>query len=188
MTVGVTAVAPTSQDAMDQVSGRLAAVITGTRALGVDQRDIQTAGLSLQPIFRARPRPDEPQEIEAYRGSNSVAITVRDLARAGLVLDAASRNGANVIGGLRFGLSNTEAVRQEALAAAVRDAERKARAIASAAGVNIAGVQSIAEEGVAPPQPVTRAAAAPAAAEAVAPPLEPGELVIRARVRATYNI
>ena len=187
--VGVTAVAPSSQAAMDQVSQRLAEVIAGTRALGVEARDIQTAGLSLQPVFRPRTRPDDPQEIESYRASNSVTITVRDIGQAGTVLDAASRNGANVIGGLRFGLANTEAPRQQALTAAVREAERKARAVASAAGVNVAGVLSIVEEGVGAPQPVARAApAGPAAAELVPPPVEPGELVIRARVRASYSI
>src|SRR4051812_7716419 len=186
--VGVAATAPTSEEALDQASTRMAQVIAATRALGVEQRDIQTSGLSLQPIFRQRARPDDPQEIESYRASNNVTITVRDLQRAGTVLDAASRSGANVIGGVRFGLANPDAARQEALGAAVRDAERKARGMASAAGVNITGLQSIAEDSVATPQPVARAAAAPAAAEAVAPPVEPGELIVRARIRATYNI
>ena len=93
-----------------------------------------------------------------------------------------------MISGIRFGLANPDAARQEALGAAVRDAERKARGMASAAGVNITGVQSIVEDNVATPQPVARAAAAPAVSEATAPPVEPGELIVRARVRATYNI
>jgi uncharacterized protein YggE len=188
VSVGVTATAPTSEEALDQASARMAQVIAATRALGVEQRDIQTSGLSLQPIFRQRVRPDDPQEIESYRASNNVTITVRDVQRAGAVLDAASRSGANVISGIRFGLANPDAARQEALGAAVRDAERKARGMASAAGVNITGVQSIVEDNVATPQPVARAAAAPAVGEATAPPVEPGELIVRARVRATYNI
>ncbi len=189
VSVGVTVVSPASQDAMDQVSLRMTDVIASARALGVQDRDIQTSGLSLQPIFRQRTRADEPQEIEAYRASNNVSIIVRDIARAGTVLDAASRGGANVIGGVRFGLSNVDDIRRDALANAVRDAERKARAIASAAGVNITGVLSIAEEGVAVPRPVAQTdSVRGAAAEAVAPPVEPGELVIRARVRASYGI
>lgn len=189
VTVGVTATSASSQDAMDEVSTRLAAVIASARALGIEDRDIQTTGLSLQPIFRPRTRADEPQEIDSYRASNNVSLTVRDVARAGTVLDAASRSGANVIGGLRFGLSNLDELRRQALANAVREAERKARAIASASGVNIAGVLSISEDGGSAPQPVARADALRAApAEAVAPPVEPGELVVRARVRASYSI
>ena len=186
-TVGVTAISQSPQDAMDQVSQRLADVIASARTLGVEERDIQTTGLSLQPNYRPRARPEDPQEIDSYRASNSVSITIRDLSRAGAVLDAASRAGANVIGGLRFGLSNTDALRQQALAAAVRDAASKARAIATAAGVNISGVISITEDSFAP-QPVARAAPALAQADAVPPPVEPGELIIRARVRASYGI
>jgi uncharacterized protein YggE len=188
VTVGVTVVSASSQDAMDQVSQRLADVIASARALGVEARDIQTTGLSLQPISRPRP-PPEPPEIEAYRASNNVSLTVRDIARAGMVLDAASRSGANVIGGLRFGLSTLDELRRQALANAVREAERKARAVATAGGVNITGVISIMEEGVAVPRPLAQADAVRAApAEAVAPPVEPGELVIRARVRVSYSI
>jgi len=189
VTVGVTVVSPSSQDAMDQVSQRLTDVIASARALGVEARDVQTTGLSLQPIFRPRPRSDEPPEIEAYRASNNVSLIVRDIARAGMVLDAASRSGANVIGGLRFGLSTVDELRRQALANAVREAERKARAVASAGGVNISGVISIAEEGVAVPRPLAQADAVRAApAEAVPPPVEAGELVIRARVRVSYSI
>jgi uncharacterized protein len=189
VTVGVTVVAPTSQDAMDQVSQRLTDVIASARAQGVEARDIQTTGISLQPVFRARPRPDEPPEIEAYRATNNVSITVRDVGRAGVVLDAASRSGANVIGGLRFALSNVDELRRQALADAVREAERKARAIANAGGVSISSVLSIVEEGGAVPQPVARTATLlQAPAEGVAPPVEPGELIVRARVRVSYGI
>ncbi len=189
VTVGVTVVAPTSQDAMDQVSQRLTDVSASARALGIEDRDIQTTGLSLQPIFRPRPRSDDPPEIDSYRASNNISLVVRDVSRAGIVLDAASRSGANVVGGLRFGLSNLDELRRQALANAVREAERKARAMASAAGVSISGVLSISEDGLAAPQPLGRADALRAApAEAVAPPVEPGELVVRARVRASYAI
>src|SRR4051794_4581069 len=51
ISVGVTAVAPTSQAAMDEVNRKLAGVVSGARALGVDNRDLQTSGLSLQPIY-----------------------------------------------------------------------------------------------------------------------------------------
>jgi uncharacterized protein YggE len=175
---------------MDQVSQRLTDVIASARALGVESRDIQTTGLTLQPIFRPRVRSDDPPEIEAYRASNNVSLTVRDIGRAGAVLDAASRNGANVIGGLRFGLSTLDELRRQALANAVREAERKARAMASAAGVNMGAVISIVEEGVQAPRPLAQAEAVRAApADAFAPPpVEPGELVIRARVRASYSI
>ncbi|MBM2811136.1 MAG: hypothetical protein HW416_1895 [Chloroflexi bacterium] len=191
VTVGATALAPASQDAMNEVSRRLAAVIAAAKGLGIEDRDVQTTGLSLQPIYRARPRGDDgPQEIESYRASNNVSLTVKDISRASAVLDAASNSGANVIGGLRFGLQNQEQLRLQALAAATTDADRKARAIASAAGLSLKGVISITEDSIQAPRPFAEGVrAAPAiGGDSPAPPVESGELVIRARIRSSYGI
>lgn len=192
VSVGVTSIAPTAQEAMSEVNRRMAAVVAGAKALGVQDRDVQTSGLALQPVYRTRIRGDDlPPEIEAYRASNSVSLTVRDLARASTVLDSATTNGANVIGGLRFGLSNVEELRIQALARATANADAKARAIAGAAGVSIRGIMSIAEEGVSVPRPQAEAVMAlraVPAADAAPPPVEGGEMIVRARIRASYHI
>jgi uncharacterized protein len=192
VSVGVTAVQPTSQGAMNEVNGKLAAVVAAVRALGVESRDIQTSGLSLQPIYRPRgPRDDAPPEIEAYRASNGLTITVRNIDQAGPVLDAANANGANVFNGVRFGLSNVDELRMQALALATSNAGAKAQAIANGAGVRITGVLQLAEEGVAVPRPAavsdTGRAGFAQAPEAPAV-VEAGEMVVRARVRAQYSI
>jgi hypothetical protein len=188
--VGVTQVAPTAQEAMDEVSRRLTAVIAAAKAAGVEDRDVQTSGLSLQPILRPRPRGDEPQEIEAYRASNNVSLTIRNLRRASGVLDAAALSGANVIGGLRFGISNVDDLRTQALANAVANADAKAQAIARAAGVPITGLFSVTEESISIPRPAAQAdfAAAPLGAVREAPPVEPGEMVVRVRIRVSYSL
>jgi len=190
VTVGATSIAPTSQAAMDEVSVRLADVIASAKALGVEDRDVQTTGLALQPIMRPQPRGDDsPPEIEAYRASNNVTLTVRDIGRASPVLDAATRSGANVVGGLRFGFSHLDELRLRALEAATSEAGRKARTIAAAAGLTITAVISISEDGVDAPRPAAADTlrALPAAVTAP-PPVERGELIVRARVRASYAI
>jgi uncharacterized protein YggE len=190
VTVGVTHIAPTSQEAMDEVSRRQTAVIAAARSLGIESRDIQTTGLSVSPVYRPRPRSDEPPEIEAYRASNNVSITVRDLRRTSAILDAALAAGANNIGGLRFSFANPDELRIQALTNAIANAETKAQAMASAAGVALTGVVAMQEESVSFPVPQAQdfARAMPAAAPAPAPPVESGEMVIRARVRVTYGL
>lgn len=188
--LGVTHIAPTASEAMRTVSERLGAVISTIKSHGVEDKDVQTSGLSLQPIQRPRPPADgRPPEIEAYRASNNVTVSIRDINRASAILDAATSNGANVAGALRFAASNAADLKTQALSRAVRNATRNAEAVASAAGVRITGVASISEEGVSVPVP--RAAGVEAlalrAAEAP-PPVEPGGLTVRARVRATYLI
>jgi uncharacterized protein YggE len=191
VTVGVTHTAPSSQDAMDEVSRRQTAVIAAARSLGVESRDIQTTGLSLSPVYRPRPRSDENPEIEAYRASNNVSLTVRDLRRISSVLDAVLASGANSVSGLRFSFANPEALRLQALTHAIANAEAKAQAMAAVAGVSLTGVIAIQEESVSFPTPQAQAdfvRAVPAAAPAPAPPVESGEMVIRARVRVTYGL
>jgi uncharacterized protein YggE len=190
VSVGATAVASTAQEAMEDVSTRLTAIIAGARGQGIQERDIQTAGISLQPIYRPRRGDDDtPPEIQGYRASNNVSLTVRDLNRASAVLDAALANGANVMGGLRFSLSSMDALQRQALAQATTNAQAKAEAIATASGLTITGVVSINEDSVSSPTPRLEAAGrAFAASDAAAPPVQGGELTIRATVRATYGV
>lgn len=191
VTVGVTANASTSREAMAEVNRRLAAVIAGAKAQGLQDRDVQTTGLSLQPIYRQRTRSDDsPLEIQGYRASNNVSLTVRTLSLAGPVLDTAVANGANVIGSLSFSISNPQELRMQALAAATVNAETRAHAIAAAAGVTLRGVQSVSEESVSIPRPVSADFSALRAigGDAAPAPVEGGEMVIRARVRATFKI
>jgi hypothetical protein len=191
VTVGVSQTGATSGEAMDAVNRTLAAVISSVRALGIESRDIQTSGLSLQPVYRNTQRTnDQPPEIVGYRASNSLTITVRNLSQAGPVLDAAVAAGANSIGGIRFGITDTDTLKRQALASATADAESKARAIAASAGVSLAGVLSITESSVSVPRPVADTAfrAAPAPEASAPTPVEGGELVVRARVQASYRI
>ena len=191
VTVGVSQPGATSGEAMDAVSRSLAAVIASVRALGVESHDVQTTGLSLQPVYRTQQRSDQTPEIIGYRASNGLTVTVRNLSLAGPALDAAVASGANSIGGVRFGIADTDALKRQALAAATRDAESKARVIAAAAGVSIAGLLSITESSVSVPRPAAEGLAlraAPALADSAPTPVEGGELVVRARIQASYRI
>lgn len=188
VSVGATQIAPTAGDAMGEVSRRVAAVIAAAKAQGIQDRDIQTTGLALQPIQRPFNQLDQnPPEIVSYRASNNVTITIRDISRASAVLDGATSAGANVVGGLRFSISDPAGLRAQALANAVRNGTRNAQEMASAAGVHLGGVIAISEEGGS--VPIARSA--PLSAQSIsaqAPPVEPGELVVQARVRVIYGI
>ncbi|MBI4213894.1 MAG: SIMPL domain-containing protein [Chloroflexi bacterium] len=189
VTVGAVQIAPSASVAMADVNQRVSATIDALKGLGVLERDIQTSGLSLQPIQRPRASSDQgPPEIEAYRASINLVVTVRDVSRAGAVLDAAQSSGANVIGGMRFALSDPSRVRARALANAVENAGRYAQEMAAAAGVHPAEVISIADEssGLPGPRPVAEARAALSADAST--PIEAGELVMQARVRVTYAL
>jgi hypothetical protein len=164
----------------------MSGAINAAKARGVDDSDIQTSGLVLQPIMRTRPPNDtSPPEVQAYRASNNVTITIRDVNRTGEVLDAGTAGGANTVSGIRFMASNVSDLRAQSLAEAVRDARKNATAMAAAAGVRLGSVWTIVEESA--PTPVPRAELA-FAAGAASTPVQPGELTVRGHVTVTFSL
>ena len=188
--LGVEARAETAAEAAASTNEIAAAVITAVKLLGVADADIQTTALTLTPVYADQP-PDARSELlpVEYVSANTLSITVRELDRASEVVDAALAAGANTLRSISFTLSDEIAAQQEqaALRLATLDAARKARAIAEALQGSVRGLISLNEEFVGVPQPLARVGAG-LALEAAAPgvPVEPGELRVRAVVRASF--
>ena len=181
VTVGVQTQSATAAAAVAENSRRMAAVLDAMRARGLGSRDLQTSGLSVSPQL------DREQQLTGYQAVNNVIITVNEVDRAGELLDAALAAGGNRIGGLRFGIRDSAALHEQALADAVRVARARADALAGAMGLRIVGVASVAESTVSAPQPraaVASSAAVPGAAPP--PPVESGELRVTVQVRASF--
>jgi uncharacterized protein YggE len=179
--------AQTARQAIDQNSSAMTAVIDALKRLGIPEQSLRTSGISITPV-RARPRPDDPQPppVTGYQATNTLTVTVEQVSRTGEVIDAAVGAGANVAGGVRFRIKNDDALRQSALDAAVKAARASADAMAAAAGLRVTGVRSMSDEsGGDGPIPLARMAAADAAS--TAPPVQPGELTVTARVRVVYT-
>jgi uncharacterized protein len=175
----------TAREAIDKNSTVMNAVIAALRGAGVLEGKIRTAGINITPIMaQGRQGEQTPVQPIGYRATNTVAVTVEDLSRAGAVLDAGISAGANVANGLRFGFSDESALRRQALEAAARAARLKAEALAGALGVRITGLRTVQEEanGAVPLARMSLAEAAPAGV-----PVQPGEMVVRARVRVVFN-
>jgi len=188
--LGVVRQSETAEEAQRQVSSAVQRILQNLRGLGLESGDLQTSQLTLYPVYAdQRPQPNRPSEpvIAGYRASNIVSATVNDLENVGSVIDSALSAGANRIEGIQFRLKNDAAAREEALAAAVTQARRKADILAKAAGVSIVGIQEIAEQGVSvrpfAPRPEVMMARA-----AMETPVEPGEVDITATVTIRYRI
>jgi uncharacterized protein YggE len=181
VTVGVQTQGATAASVVADNSRGMAAVLDAMRARGLGARELQTSGLSVSPQF------DREQQITGYQASNNVTITVDEVERAGELLDAALASGANRIGGLRFGLRDSAALHERALAGAAQVARARADALASSMGLRIVGVGSVTESTVSAPQPRMAAMFSPAApAPAPPPPVESGELRVSVQVRVSF--
>ncbi len=189
ISLGVETTGSTAKAAMDDNSRRMTEVIQQLKGLGIAERDIQTSGISLQPIYESR-RMEQPgilPNIIGYRASNLVTVTINDLARAPEVLDGVVNVGANQVSGLQFGIKDDSRLRQQALAEASKQSKDKAKAIADALGVTIIGIASVQEDFSGGPVPLRDAKAALAAEAAASTPVLSGELTVTARVQVTYR-
>lgn len=188
--LGAEAQGPDAMSAQNAVSTIMQKALQQIRAVGIEERRIQTSGLNLYPIYsQMKPGDEQPQRITGYRASNSVQIVVNDLKLVGRVIDAGINAGANQMQGISFDLENDLPQRTEALKQAVQEARTKAEAIAGALGVRLQGIDEVSEGGVnvMPPQPMY-ANSMMRTAMAVATPVQPGELRVHAAVTIRYRV
>src|SRR4051794_17832503 len=135
-----------SQDAAEQMTK----VVDALKAQGIAAKDIQTASLSLQPIYDYS---GNNPVLNGYEADNAVSVTLRDLAKAGQTIDAAVNAGANNVSGITFRLDDPTKAEAQARDQAMADAKSKADALAAAGDVTITGIQSISETSAPVPYP-----------------------------------
>ena len=133
------------------------------------------------------------QTLRGYVARNQVEVRVDALEKIGDVIANAVGTGATSVGGVRFDLKDRDAAQSEALRLAVRDARRRADAVAAGAGVRIQQVLRIDDQSETEIRPMPMAMARMGAvAEMPAPPppvpVEAGQIEIHARVTLTVRI
>ena len=178
-TVGVQTQGSTAREALASNSEQMRRVIGAVRSAGVSKDDIQTQDVSVSANY------SDGNQIDGYSASNSVLVTIRDLSRAGKVLDAASNAGANQVYGPSLSRSDQDALERKALRDAVGEARTKAEVLAKAAGVSLGGVTAITEGSSGGAEPYYATDLRMAKADA---PIEPGTQDIQASVTVTFAI
>ncbi len=184
VSLGVVTEGSTAAEAMAANSIQLAAVLEQLKMGGIEDRDIQTSGLSLNPNWQ-QTEADPTPRIMGYQASNMLSVRVRKLDQLGTVLDKTISDGANSFNGLSFGLSDPEPAMNEARKRAIADAQGRARLLTQAAGLTLGPVVSISEGGgFGGPQPMYRMDAA--AASPV--PVAAGEVSTVASVTMVFEL
>ena len=184
--IGAEQLAKTPKEAQTAVATAMTAVQQRITTAGVPKDAIRTTAYDVQAQFDYG---NGRQTLRGYMARHSIEVRVDDVARVGALLEVAIAAGGTSVQGVRFDLKQREALEREALTKAVANARARAEAMAAGAGSAIAGVVKIEEAGAMPmPEPVMmRMAAAPMMADA-APPVAPGETVIRASVTLTARL
>lgn len=191
--LGVEAVDPEVLDAQKTVNEAMAKVIealTGEE-LAIAEEDIATSEYRIYERYEYNYEVGKSEMI-GYAATAMLSICVRELDKAGAVIDAAMMAGANRLSGVEFMSSNQTEARDQALTIAVQDGIRKAKVIAAAAGIELPAIPSeIIEQSsysYAASNSIVMYDMAAATAEGSATTLQAGMLSLNATVQITYEI
>ena len=181
---GVSSEAKTAREASEANNAAMGKVLLALKAGGLEEKDVQTSRLSLQPQYAQQTKPG-PNVVSGYRASNRVTIRLRDVTKVAATIDTLVSSGANEIGGINFMVEKASKLLDDARSEAIADARRKAEIYAKAAGVSLGMPVSISEDSGGGPQPMAFRKMAGVAAAA---PIAQGEETLRVNVSVAWEI
>ena len=139
--IGVHSEAEDVSSALEANNTQATELTEALKAEGIEAKDIQTTNFNVYPQTRYD---NMGQPVgTSYVVDNTVYITVRDLTKLGKLLDSAINAGANNIYGISFDIADKETVLAQARELAIKDAEAKAKSVATVAGVTLGQILSI---------------------------------------------
>jgi uncharacterized protein YggE len=177
MSFGVESNAGSAASALGGESSAARRLIAALKSAGIADPDIQTQWVSLY----------YDSQNHQFDASSAVSARIRDLSRAGAIIDSAVAAAGDSIrlNGISLSIGDTSALMSDARKQAVGDAAAKAQEYAQAAGLKLGPVVSISEASSAP-QPVYYGLAQPQAA--AAQPIEPGQQTLEVSVTVVYSL
>lgn len=181
---GVVTEAADARTALGTNGQQMAAVLAALARAGVADADIRTEQVSLQPQYRYAD--NRPPVVTGYRAVNSLSVRLRDIARAGAVLDTLVANGINQISGPDLTVADPAAALDAARRDAVAAARARARLYAEAAGLTVHRIVAIREGGdPGRPIPVTAMRMDASAAETK---VMPGEQTLGVTLQVRFEL
>jgi uncharacterized protein len=184
VTVGVEADGGTVADALDAANAAAGKVLDALRTAGVAEADVQTQNVHLYPRYDG-----DGQEITGYSAGQDVAVTLRDLGKAGATISdvVAAGGDAARLQGVAYELDDDAALRTKARELAYADARATAEQYAKLAGRELGDVVLVREQ-VAPSGPVPMAAGDSAMSTAAAVPIAPGTSAVTVTAQVRWSL
>ena len=143
ISVGVSSEAATVEQAANENNAAIFAVIEALKEAGVAEEDIATSNYSVYAEYDYASFGG--QKLTGYNVTNQLTVIIRDMEHIGATLDKATAAGANNIYNIEFLSTKADEAQDEATVYAVQDAMRRAKLLASAAGLNLGGIKSISD-------------------------------------------
>lgn len=143
LTLGVVSQGRSADQAQAENAQKSAAITQALKGLGIAASDIQSQNYSFYPNYTNKE--GRSREISGYAANHSLRVHIRNLAKAGKIIDVALGAGANEVNSLQYSVKDQSAVRKTAMGYAIADARNKAEIIAAGLGRQIVGIKSVSE-------------------------------------------
>jgi uncharacterized protein len=183
---GVMTQASTATEVIRLNAAQMERMRAALRQAGVQDRDIQTSAINLQPEWRHQE--NRTPEFIGYRAHNMVSVRFRDVANAGRILDALVSAGANQIDGPMLYVERPEAALDEARAEALTNARARADLYARQLGTRVRRILSVSEAGMGyypPPRPAMMRAEGVALSGTQ---IDPGEQTLTVSLTVSFEL
>ncbi|MCM3719915.1 SIMPL domain-containing protein [Fictibacillus phosphorivorans] len=184
ITIGVITENMNLSTAQSENAAKTSSVIQSLMSSGIAQQDIQTSTYRIEPQYTYE---NGQQTFRGYRVEHQLQVTIKDIQKTGQIIDQAVANGANSVSSIQFSVTNPDAFYNQALTAAIHNAQQKAVAMAQALQVTLQPVPISVQElsQPLPPPPIPFQAAT--LAQGAGTPIQPGENKITATVKIEYT-
>lgn len=155
---------------------------------GVAEKDIQTQYFSIRQVTRWD-RDKEREEVVGYRVTNKVNAKIREIDKAGVIIDAVAAAGGDYtrIDSIDFSVDDPSAYYEEAREEAMANAKAKAEQLAELADAKLGRATYISESSQIP-SPIYRQAIYEEAIPVAETTISPGEMEINLTVQVAYAL
>jgi uncharacterized protein YggE len=136
LSLGITIDKPTTTEAQSANSVAINNVITAIKKEGIKDEDIKTTDYSINPKYDYD-KTTGASTLVGYTVSNTINVTVKDIGKAGQIIDTAVKNGANISNRISFGISDYKKYYNMALLNALSNAQGKAQVISNFLGAKL---------------------------------------------------
>lgn len=186
--LGVERQSANATNAKSAVANTSRKILAALKQLNIEDKDIQTAYLYLQPMIDYR----KGVRIVNFTAEQSLSVIVRDLSTLDAVMDAVISAGANHIEGIEYQSRELRKYKDQARDEAAKAAREKAEALAKALGNQIGKTYSVEEvqqtEGYYGPLAGAVANYSTEDMRSRAPSTAPGELTVKASVVVRFDL
>ncbi len=182
---GVTKTSGTVSDAQSQTNNAIENILSNLKKLGVSDKDLKTTNYSVNPDYNYNGR----QKISGYTVTQNIDLKLKDIKNTNEAIDTITANGANLVGQIQFGFSESakSKLEDQARKEAVGNAKQRAESLAKTVGIKLGKIINVSEESNSQPRPIFLESVKARDIETPTTNITPGENSVNITVTLTYQ-